>query len=628
MPGVGNDPVPRPVLVEHHDEPLLQKLDLEAGDHLLAGLPANLVIKFGALDGGSTPEEIDGLVDLVKDRNKAELLRTVFILLIEGNVDGAQSHVDLSLGRIAPVDEYQSDMLAVSDGEDIRRIRIGSPEYEAWMRAFETHAAWQEWFLFLHPEQERIVKSDYPGSSQLSGVSGSGKTCVAVRRALRLAESKDARVLLLTLNRSLAGLLRKLVDAACQDDSARRRIEVTSFFELAQNLLAVFAPENERSYADVTWKLGEHVDEIFREYYRCWANNHDAGVLLPLHESLNARGVSGETYIRQELDWIRSAVPPLRRNEYLTLERKSRKFPISADRRRDVLKGLDGWESKMRSVGVIDYLGLTSALATHVDKIKPAYTNILVDEAQDFGTTELSIIRILVPVGPNDIFLCGDVAQTILPKHRSLSDARIGSVTRERIRQNYRNSREILAAAYDLLKNNLHDELFEIDDLEILDPRFANFSGPVPVALAAETLEDEIGYARTYADAQLARGARTVCIAFAGFSSRDINEFARNCSVTALDGAYDPGVASLVFSDLEQTKGYEFEVLIIVNCCEHVLPASDGPAEEAFRELCKLYVAMTRARRELLLSFHRSASPWIKAVMLSCVGLASKHAAG
>jgi hypothetical protein len=614
VPGVGHDPILRPVLVDHHDQPLVEKLDIEASNHLLAGLPASLVLKFGTLDGGSSSQELGKLVELVPNGDKAELLRTVFVLLLEGNVDGAQAHVDLSMGRIAPVEDYTKDILEVSDGEDVRRIRIGSSEYETWIRAFESKAEWQEWFLFLHPEQEKIVKADYPGSSQLSGVSGSGKTCVAVRRAMRLAEDDGARVLLLTLNRSLAGLLRKLVDSACQDENVRKRIEVTSFFELAQKLLTVFEPANKRHYEDVTWKLDEHVDEIFREYYRCWANSHDAAVLLPLHKSLIARGVSGETYIRQELDWIRSAVPPLQRDEYLTLERKSRKFPISADRRRDLLQGLDGWEAKMRAVGVIDYLGLTSALAAHVDKIKPGYTSILVDEAQDFGTTELSIVRLLVPAGPNDIFLCGDVAQTILPKHRSLPDAGIKSLTRERIQQNYRNSREILAAAYDLLKKNLHEELFESSDLEILDPRFANFSGPVPVALAADALQSEIAYARSYADTRLKLGARSVCVAFAGFSSRDITEFARQCGVTALDGAYDPSAGSLVFSDLEQTKGYEFEVLIVVNCCEHVLPAVDSPSEEEFRDICKLYVAMTRARRELVLSFHGSASRWIKAV--------------
>ena len=229
VPGVGHGPdSARPVLVEHHDQPLVEKLDVEASDHLLAGLPANLVLKFGSLDGGSIPKELSALIEFVPNREKAELLRTVFILLIEGNVDGAQAHVDLSSGRIASVEQYSKDILEVLDGEDVRRIRIGSSEYERWMRTFENQTAWQEWFLFLHPEQEKIVKADYPGSSQLSGVSGSGKTCVAVRRAMRLAEYDKARVLLLTLNRSLAGLLRKLVDAGCQDEDVRKKIEVKS----------------------------------------------------------------------------------------------------------------------------------------------------------------------------------------------------------------------------------------------------------------------------------------------------------------------------------------------------------------------------------------------------------------
>lgn len=66
-----------------------------------------------------------------------------------------------------------------------------------------------------------------------------------------------------------------------------------------------------------------------------------------------------------------------------------------------------------------------------------------------------------------------------------------------------------------------------------------------------------------------------------------------------------------MFCDLEQTKGYEFDTLIIVNCRKGVLPPSDAPLEEAYRASCRLYVAMTRARRELILSFSGEASCWI-----------------
>jgi hypothetical protein len=616
VPGSGQEVVyANEFRADHHDKPVVECLDTDAMDHVLDRLPRSVARKLEALDARSTTSNLKSLIAEIPDTQKAELVLAVFNLLISGNYEGAQAHVDLSMGRIGLLEDVdEADMLEVADGEDIRRLRIGSPAYEAWLASFEKRSSWYEWFLYLHPEQEKVVKADYAGASQLSGVSGSGKTCVAVRRALRLAEVPESRVLLLTLNRSLAGLLGQLVDAACTNDGVRGRIEVTSFFELAQRLLHQLEPHNDRYYVDVTWKSGEHVDLVFREYYRQWLNNSSAEVLLPLQKSMTARGVNGEAYLREEFDWIRSAVTPDARSSYLSLERKGRKFPIAADRRSDILRGLDGWEQKMRDVGVVDYLGLTSALTRHLGDIKSQYTNILVDEAQDFGTTEIRVIRRLVKAGSNDIFLCGDIAQTILPKHRSLPEAGLSGVTRERIRKNYRNSREILKAAYEVLSNNLHDELFDGDDLEILDPQFANFSGSVPMALAADTLEQEIAYARAYAATALKNDAKTVCVAFAGFSGLDVTGFAKKCGVTALDGAYDPSSDRLVFCDLEQTKGYEFDTLIILNCKNGVLPPHDAPVEEAYRASCKLYVAMTRAKRELILSFHGEASPWIAEV--------------
>jgi hypothetical protein len=594
---------------EHHYTALVDRLAERSVDEVLDGLPRSICKRLEALDAHSDTDHIYAIVADIEDGERSEFVRAVFTLLLAGDEEGAQAHIDLKMGRIDLLNDLdEADFLSVADGEDIRRLRIGSPDYERWLAAFEKRTNWYEWFTFLHPEQESVVNADYKGTAQLSGVSGSGKTCVAVRRALRLAEAENAKVLVLTLNRSLAGLLKQLVDSVCVDDGIRSRIHVTSFFELAQRLLHEFEPDNDKLYADVTWKLDEHVDFVFREYYRQWLNNSAASVLQPLHKSMTARGVSGESYLREEFDWIRSAVRPSDRATYLTIERKGRKFPIVSDRRTDILTGLRGWEAKMRDVGVIDYLGLTSALAQHLEAISASFTNVIVDEAQDFGTTEFQIVRRLVEPGPNDIFLCGDIAQTILPKHRSLADAGVTGVTRERIQKNYRNSREILKAAYEVLKNNLVEDMFDSGDLEILDPKFANFSGPVPMALAASTLEEEIAFARAFAETS---DAKTICIAFAGFSSRDVKGFADICGIPALDGGYDPKSDRVVFCDMEQTKGYEFDTLIIVNCTNIILPPYDAPKEEAHRASCKLYVAMTRAKKELILSFHGQASSWI-----------------
>ena len=418
VPGISQQDIPRlDRIVDQHYIPLVALVDSDSMDHVLLGLPPSLALKLGTLTRGSTASELDEIIAKVVDTGKADFVRSVFLLLLAGNLEGAQAHIDLSRGSIAHVEDVDPmTILEVEDGDEVRRIRVGSDEYQNWLLEFEKRSSWQDWFLFLHPEQEKVVKADYEGSAQLSGVSGSGKTCVVVRRAMRLAENSAARVLILTLNRSLAGLLRQLVEAACVDEAIRERIEVTSFFELVRTLLVTFEPENARHYEDVTWKLGEHVDEVFREYYRQWANNKDSEVLLTLHKSLNARGVAGETYVRQEFDWIRSAVDPKERVKYLDIERKGRKIPLLPERRRELLQGLNKWERKMAAVGVVDYLGLTYAMMKHLGSIAHVYTNVLVDEAQDFGTTELRIVRQLVTPGSNDIFLCGDIAQTILSK--------------------------------------------------------------------------------------------------------------------------------------------------------------------------------------------------------------------
>lgn len=583
-------------------------------DYVLEGLPHRAIRRIDALDSNSPADDILQAVAEISDEKRRTFVLDMLGLLSAGNEDGWNVRIAYERGDIVDSEAVDPDRtIFVEDGDEIRGIVVGSLEYEKYIAAIERDSPWHDWFLYLHPEQEKVVRKEYDGPAQLSGVSGSGKTCVLVRRAVRLAANDGARVLILTLNRSLAGLLSKLV-AASADDAERERIDVVSFFDLARNLLIELEPASENSLEESTWKLAEHVDEVFREYFRRWLHNEDAQVMETLLRQLTARGVSPETYLREEFDWIRSAVPPTLREQYLGMERLGRRVPILEDRRRDVLAGLVGWERKMEQVGVVDYLALTNALIGKMDGMKARYDHVLIDEAQDFGTTELSIVRKLVAPKSNDIFLCGDIAQTVLPKHRSLAAAGIAVGARDRILQNYRNSREILRAAHALLINNLDENLFEEDGLELLDPKFANFSGPAPLALCADDLEQEIAYARTYARTRLDAGVKSVCIVIAGHTARDVHAFAGECGGESLNGLYDPLESPLVFSDLEQTKGYEFETLIVVNCRNGVLPATGAPEEEAFRQGCKLYVAMTRARRELVLSFSGEASPWLASV--------------
>ena len=68
---------------------------------------------------------------------------------------------------------------------------------------------WEQWTVFLHPAQRQLVERDYNGPARVSGSAGTGKTIVALHRAVFLARTHpEPRVLLTTFSDTLANALR------------------------------------------------------------------------------------------------------------------------------------------------------------------------------------------------------------------------------------------------------------------------------------------------------------------------------------------------------------------------------------------------------------------------------------
>lgn len=336
--------------------------------------------------------------------------------------------------------------------------------------------------------------------------------------------------------------------------------------------------------------------------------------MQPVHDSLASRNVDAERYIREEFDWIRSGIPYCSRQRYLEMSRQGRSYPLGKRFRESLLKGLSGWERKMRSVGVTDYLGIATALYRYREELSPQYRCILIDECQDFGTIELELVKRLSIDGSDDLFLCGDAAQQVSWKHQSLKDAGIqvpGARSRS-IHRNYRNSRDVLQAAYEILVENLTEEMIEHDEFAILDPEFSNFGGSAPLLLEAESLEEEIGYAIAYAKSEMEEKANyKACLAVCGYSLYEIQKFGEEIDVPVLDGTRSISDGALFLSDLEQTKGFEFDLMCVLNAGDGVIPNPSTPESERFRDLSKLYVAMTRAKLQLVLSYSKSPSVYV-----------------
>ena len=85
---------------------------------------------------------------------------------------------------------------------------------------------WEKWTVFLHPAQRESVERDYGGPARVSGSAGTGKTIVALHRAVFLARANpDARVLLTTFSETLANALTDQAPPADRQRAAPRRAD-------------------------------------------------------------------------------------------------------------------------------------------------------------------------------------------------------------------------------------------------------------------------------------------------------------------------------------------------------------------------------------------------------------------
>ena len=151
---------------------------------------------------------------------------TLLVLAEHLPAEAAEALLELATGgtpKPAPVAAPQASPFDHPDAQ--RRFRVMTDA-----AALEQALAypWDRWMVFLHPAQRDWVERDYNGPARVSGSAGTGKTIVALHRAVHLARTHpDARVLLATfsdtLARALHGRLRRLIGAEPQ---LAERIEV------------------------------------------------------------------------------------------------------------------------------------------------------------------------------------------------------------------------------------------------------------------------------------------------------------------------------------------------------------------------------------------------------------------
>ena len=153
--------------------------------------------------------------------------------------EAAEALLDLATGvapKVAKPVAVGADPFAHPDAQRRFRVMANVEELE---RALDY--PWDKWTVFLHPAQRTLVERDYSGPARVAGSAGTGKTIVALHRAVFLVRANpDARVLLTTFSDTLANALRtKLRRLISNEPRLGERLEVHSMNAIGRRLYEV-----------------------------------------------------------------------------------------------------------------------------------------------------------------------------------------------------------------------------------------------------------------------------------------------------------------------------------------------------------------------------------------------------
>jgi hypothetical protein len=100
--------------------------------------------------------------------------------------EATEALLDIATGvtpQVSQVAAADADPFSHPDAQ--RRFRLLT-DIEELERALDY--PWEKWTVFLHPAQRQFVERDYNGPARISGSAGTGKTIVALHRAVLLAK--------------------------------------------------------------------------------------------------------------------------------------------------------------------------------------------------------------------------------------------------------------------------------------------------------------------------------------------------------------------------------------------------------------------------------------------------------
>lgn len=452
---------------------------------------------------------------------------------------------------------------------------------------------WDKWAVFLHPAQADLVQRSFAGPTRVSGSAGTGKTIVALHRAVHLARTNtSSMVLLTTFSKALANSLRrKLASLVAGEPAVAERITVKAISAvgydayserfgqpqlaspaLIKSLVTKAAAEVDGHRFSIHFLIGEWSDIVDAWQLRSW-------------------------------------------DEYRDVSRLGRKTRIGGKQRETLWAIFESVREGLAARGTVTWSDVFGRLTESMTNDgAPPYDFAVIDEAQDLGVAEARFFAAMAADRADGLFFAGDLGQRIF--QQPFSWKALGLDVRGRshtLRINYRTSHQIRVHADRLLPATVSD----VDgNTEGRRGTVSIFDGPPPTVEACTDSDHETQTVGSWIEARLREGCTPSEIGVFVRSEAELKRAraavkAAGVRAVELSDKVETEDGAVAISTMHFAKGLEFRSVVVMACDDDVIPqldrietvADDADLEEVYNtERHLLYVACTRARDDLLVS--------------------------
>jgi superfamily I DNA/RNA helicase len=439
------------------------------------------------------------------------------------------------------------------------------------------------------PDEDQVLPSDMR-LNIINGVAGSGKTLILLYRLrLLLHLYPEKRFLVLTHNRPLS-----------------------------HDMQARFTKLEGREAQNIEWRT-------FSAWcYHHWTPNQkwkepvSFGARKRIIEEVWRRHLQNTTLSAQmfqsEMDWIKDQVP-MSREEYLSIERRGRGFPLNEEMRQRVFEAWRSYQSALKQRDALDWGDVPRLLwkFTESGEVKlPEYDIILIDEAQFFAPLWMKLIQKALTPQSGHLFVVADPTQGFLGRGgswRSLGLEARGHT--HRLRKSYRTTREIMQFATLLYRLRVPEDKED----EVLIPDILNMpNGAFPQILSLTSSQDEVARVANEVEMLVKQGFPKKHLLLLHADGGGVNHLiqaiadrlGKNAAMDPKDTF--PGDYVRV-TTINAGAGLESQIVFLVGLKqlfeeEQSLRLSDEERESLIRDNSrKLYMAATRAGQRLVLTY-------------------------